>query len=277
VATVVEKPPVEPRRVVMHGAAGRMGRAIIRAITEAPGVVLVGAIDRPGGPSVGQDAGELAGVSPLRLPVESALPEDLELDVIVDFSSPAGTLAIAEVARVRGVPLVVGTTGLDAPALASIELAATQVPVVLAPNTSVGVTVLFHLAELATRLLGDGFDAEIVEMHHSKKADAPSGTALRLADAVLAAKGLDRSALRTGREGKPGPRTRDEVGVLAMRGGDVIGDHTLVLAGEGERVELAHKATDRSLFARGAVRAVSWIGGRPPGLYDMRDVLGLRG
>lgn len=260
----------------MHGAAGRMGRAIIRAIAEAPGAVLVGAIDRPGGPAVGQDAGELAGLSPLRVAVETSLADDLELDVIVDFSSPAATLAIAEVARIRGVALVVGTTGLDAPALASIDLAATQVPVVLAPNTSVGVTVLFHLAEVATKLLGEGFDAEIVEMHHNKKADAPSGTALRLADVVLAAKGLDRSALRTGREGKPGPRTRDEVGVLALRGGDVIGDHTLVLAGEGERVELAHKATDRSLFARGAVRAAKWVAGQPPGLYDMRDVLGLR-
>jgi len=260
----------------MHGAAGRMGRAIIRAIAESPGATLVAALDRAGSPALGQDAGVLAGLGALRIPVESALAEDAEVDVLVDFSSPEATLALAEVARVRGIALVVGTTGLDEPALAAVKLAATAVPVVLAPNTSVGVTVLFHLAEQATRLLGDGFDAEIVEMHHNKKADAPSGTALRLADAVLAARGLDRSALRTGRDGKPGPRTKDEVGVLALRGGDVIGDHTLVLAGEGERVELAHKATDRSLFARGALRAATWVVAREPGLYDMRDVLGLR-
>ncbi len=275
-AVLSERPPRAARRVAVHGAAGRMGRAIIRAIAESPGATLVAALDRAGSAALGQDAGVLAGLGALRVPVESVLADDAEIDVLVDFSSPDATLALAEVARVRGIALVVGTTGLDEPALAALKLAATAVPVVLAPNTSVGVTVLFHLAEQATRLLGDGFDAEIVEMHHNKKADAPSGTALRLADAVLAAKGLDRSALRTGRDGKPGPRTRNEVGVLALRGGDVIGDHTLVLAGEGERVELSHKATDRSLFARGAVRAATWVVAQQAGLYDMRDVLGLR-
>ncbi|MBX7191766.1 MAG: 4-hydroxy-tetrahydrodipicolinate reductase [Sandaracinaceae bacterium] len=263
-------------RAVVHGAAGRMGRAIVRAIHDTSGIALVGAIDRAGASSVGLDAGELAGVGPLRVSTEASLREELEAHVIIDFSSSEATEAIAAVAAARGLALVVGTTGLEAGARAALERAAAQVPVVVAPNTSVGVTVLAHLAEVATRLLGDGFDAEIVEMHHNKKADAPSGTALRIADVVLAAKGLDRSALRTGREGKPGPRTRSEVGVLAMRGGDVIGDHTLVLAGEGERVELTHKATDRSLFARGAVRAAQWVIRRPAGLYDMRDVLGLR-
>ncbi|GAB4216209.1 MAG: 4-hydroxy-tetrahydrodipicolinate reductase [Sandaracinaceae bacterium] len=264
-----------PVRVVVHGAAGRMGRANVRAIVEDGGCRLVGAVEHAGSAHLGVDAGILAGVAPTGVAIVGGLGA-LEADVLVDFSRSEASEAIAPLAAERGWALVVGTTGLEPSALRALEAAASRVPVVIAPNTSVGVTVLFHLAELATRLLGDGFDAEIVEMHHNKKADAPSGTALRLADVVLTAKGLDRSALRTGREGKPGPRTRGEVGVLALRGGDVIGDHTLVLAGEGERVELAHKATDRSLFARGAVRAAKWTAGRPAGLYDMRDVLGLR-
>lgn len=265
----------------VHGAAGRMGRALVRAIAEDPALSLAVAIDQPTSSLLGADAGELAGIARLGVGLRALSEGEGTLasaacQVLVDFSRSEATESLAAVALARGIPLVVGTTGMEAPALAALERASAAVPIVLAPNTSVGVTVLFHLAELATRLLGDGFDAEIVEMHHNKKADAPSGTALRLADVVLAAKGLDRSALRTGRDGKPGPRTRSEVGVLAMRGGDVIGDHTLVLAGEGERLELGHKATDRSLFARGALRAAKWVAGQQPGLYDMRDVLGLR-
>jgi 4-hydroxy-tetrahydrodipicolinate reductase len=268
--------PREITRAVIHGAGGRMGRAVARAIHETAGITLVAALDRPGASTLGLDVGELAGSGASRVLVEAALREELEAHVVIDFSASEATEALAARVAERGLALVVGTTGLEASARAALERASRTVPVVVAPNTSVGVTVLCHLAELATELLGDGFDAEIVEMHHNKKVDAPSGTALRLADSVLAARGLDRSALRTGREGKPGARTKDEVGVLALRGGDVIGDHTLVLAGEGERVELAHKATDRSLFARGAVRAARWIVGQPAGLYDMRDVLGLR-
>jgi 4-hydroxy-tetrahydrodipicolinate reductase len=271
----MERPTDAPLRVVVHGAGGRMGRANVRAIVQDAQCRLVGALEHAGSAHVGADAGELAGIARAGVQVTSTL-DGLDVDVVIDFSRSEASEALAERVSERGVALVVGTTGLEPSALRALEAAASRVPVVLAPNTSVGVTVLFHLAERAAQLLGDGFDAEIVEMHHNQKADAPSGTALRLADAVLAAKGLDRSALRTGREGKPGPRARHEVGVLAMRGGDVIGDHTLVLAGEGERVELAHKATDRSLFAKGAVRAAKWAVGRPAGLYDMRDVLGLR-
>jgi len=271
-----ESAPREITRAIVHGASGRMGRAIVRTIHDTSGITLVGAIDREGGSTLGLDAGELAGVGPLRLAVESSLREELEAHVVIDFTRSEATEGMADRAAARGIALVVGTTGLDASARAALDRAAKIVPVLVAANTSVGVTVLAYLAERATTLLGPGYDAEIVEMHHNQKADAPSGTALRLADAVLAAKGLDRSAIRTGRDGKPGPRTKDEVGVLALRGGDVIGDHTLVLAGEGERVELTHKATDRSLFARGAVRAAQWIVSRPAGLYDMRDVLDLR-
>jgi 4-hydroxy-tetrahydrodipicolinate reductase len=267
--------PREIVRAVIHGAGGRMGRAIARAIHEASGITLVAALDRPGSASLGVDAGVLSGTGPSRVLVEPSLRDEVEAHVVIDFSASEATEAIAARAAARGLALVVGTTGLEPSARAAIELASRSVPVLVAANTSVGVTVLCHLAEQAAKLL-EGFDAEIVEMHHNKKVDAPSGTALRLADAVLTARGLDRTALRTGREGKPGARTKDEVGVLALRGGDVIGDHTLVLAGEGERVELVHKATDRSLFARGAVRAARWIVGKPAGLYDMRDVLGLR-
>ncbi|MFN7702359.1 MAG: 4-hydroxy-tetrahydrodipicolinate reductase [Deltaproteobacteria bacterium] len=266
----------EVARAVVHGAAGRMGRAVVRAIHERADIALVAAVDRAEGTCLGLDAGELAGVGPMQVLLAASLRDDLDAQVVIDFSASEATEALASQAAARGLALVVGTTGLEPRAHDALALAARTVPVVVAANTSVGVTVLCHLAELATKLLGSGFDAEIVEMHHNKKLDAPSGTALRLADAVLSARGLDRSALRTGREGKPGARTRDEVGVLALRGGDVIGDHTLVLAGEGERVELTHKATDRTLFARGAVRAASWVLGRPAGLYDMRDVLGLR-
>jgi 4-hydroxy-tetrahydrodipicolinate reductase len=268
-------PSTAPVRVVVQGAGGRMGRAIVRALAEDARCRLVGALEHAESAHLGRDAGELAGIARAGVAIAPALGA-IEADVVVDFARSEASEALAPRVAERGWGLVVGTTGLEPSASRALALAGSKVPVVVAPNTSVGVTVLFHLAELATRLLGDGFDAEIVEMHHNKKADAPSGTALRLADAVLAAKGLDRTALRTGRDGKPGPRGRGEVGVLAMRGGDVIGDHTLVLAGDGERVELAHKATDRSLFARGAVRAATWAVGRPAGLYDMRDVLGLR-
>lgn len=258
-------------RVHVHGVSGRMGRSIVRALADAEGLQLVGAVSRQ---ALGIDAGTLAGVRALGVNVSDAL-HATSGDVVIDFSRSEATEALAKQAQEKGFALVVGTTGLEPSALAALEAASHVVPVIIAPNTSVGVTVLAHLAQLATKLLGEGFDAEIVEMHHNQKADAPSGTALRIADAVLAAKGLDRSALRTGRDGKPGPRTKNEVGVLAMRGGDVIGDHTLVLAGEGERIELTHKATDRALFAKGALRAARWIAGRDAGRYDMRDVIGL--
>ena len=248
-----------------------MGRSVVRALAQAEGLLLVGAISRA---AQGMDAGVLAGVHNLGVRIKGEVSA-MRGDVVIDFSSSSATEALAKQAEEMGFALVVGTTGLEPAARAALDAASRVVPLIVAPNTSVGVTVLAHLAQLATELLGESFDAEIVEMHHNQKADAPSGTALRLADAVLAAKGLDRSALRTGRDGKPGPRGKAEVGVLAMRGGDVIGDHTLVLAGEGERLELTHKATDRMLFAKGALRAARWLAAKPAGSYDMRDVLGL--
>ncbi len=263
-------------RVAIHGAAGRMGRALVHALSDADDLRLVAALGRVGGSGIGSDAGLLAGVGAIGVLVSSSEGDALLADVLVDFSRSEATERIAARAADQGIALVVGTTGLEPSARAALDRAARAVPVVLAANTSVGVAVLTHLAALATRLLGPGWDAEIVEMHHRQKADAPSGTALRLADAVLGERGLDRGALVTGRSGRPGARSREEVGVLALRGGDVIGDHTLILAGAGERLELSHKATDRALFARGALRAARWVRARAAGLYEMADVLGLR-
>lgn len=253
-----------------------MGRAIFAEATSKDEIRIVAALERESSPALGQDAGVLAGGPPSGVVVASALQGVLEADVLVDFSSPEGTLRAVSIATEREFAILVGTTGLDASALEALRRAASKVPVLVAPNTSIGVTVLFHLAEIATRLLGPGYDAEIVEMHHARKLDAPSGTALRLADAVLAGKGLDRSSLVFGREGRIGPRKATEVGVLGLRGGDVIGEHTLVLAGDGERLELTHRATDRALFAKGALRAARWLARREPGSYDMFDVLGMR-
>jgi len=246
--------------IVLWGADGRMGRAIDALVADEPSA--------PGGPCrvvarPGPDVEDLAG----------ALGD---ADVAIDFTRPEGTRRLAEAAADAGVPLVVGTTALDAAARDALDAAARAVPVVVAPNTSQGVTVLFHLARQAVALLGPGFDAEIVEMHHRGKVDAPSGTAMRLADVVAAGQGLDPStAVVTGRAGRDAARGEREVGVVALRGGGVVGEHTLVLAGPDERVELTHRAGDRSLFARGALRAARWVVGQPPGRYAMTDVLGV--
>jgi len=263
------------RRVALHGATGRMGRAIIEILAQEPGLSLAAALAAPGDPALGRDAGELAGVGPLGVAV-GALEGAIDADVVIDFSAPDALAELAERCRLSKTPLVSGTTGLAAPHQAALDALARVAPVVHAPNMSVGVNVLFHLAELATRLLGEGFDAEIVEMHHRHKVDAPSGTAVRLAERVAKARGLDPAkAVVHGRSGQVGPRPDDEIGVMTLRGGGVVGEHTLVLAGAGERVELVHRAQDRSIFARGAVRAATWIVGRAPGRYDMPDVLGI--
>jgi len=245
-------------RIAMHGAAGRMGQAIARAIGESSDLVLAAAIDRSGdGTTASLDA------------IASA-------DVVVDFSHRDATRGIAEACSKHGKPLVVGTTGLAQETLDAIDALAKRERVVLAANTSVGVTVLFHLAKEAARLLGGEFDAEIVELHHGKKVDAPSGTALRLAEAVAEGKGLDASSFVHGRSGMVGARKKDEIGIHAVRLSDVVGEHTLYLSGPAERLELVHRAHDRALFARGALRAARWVAREgAPGRYDMRAVLGL--
>jgi 4-hydroxy-tetrahydrodipicolinate reductase len=221
----------------------------------------------------GRDAGELAGVGPIGVAVTPELDALAGADVVVDFSTPAVLARACAVASAAGIAIASGTTGLDADATAALEAAATKVPVLWEPNMSVGVHVLSTLVARAVAALGAGYDIEIVEAHHRMKVDAPSGTALRLAAVAKEARNADTRFVH-GREGRPGARAGDEIGVLAMRGGDVIGDHTVFLLGDGERLELTHKASSRDLFARGALRAGSWLVGRPAGRYGLSDVLG---
>ncbi|RYE82144.1 MAG: 4-hydroxy-tetrahydrodipicolinate reductase [Myxococcales bacterium] len=233
---------------------------------------LVGASDGPGSAHVGRDVGDAIGMAPWGVGVSPDVGEAiLGADVCIDFSSPAATVSIARACARAGVALVSGTTGLGPDAQAALDEAARAVPVLWAPNTSVGVQVLAELVREAVARLGPGFDVEVVEIHHRKKVDAPSGTARRLAEAAIEARpGLTEVS---GRHGVPGPRPADELGVLAVRGGDVIGDHTVYLLGDGERIELTHRASSRDLFARGALRAARFVAGQKPGRYTMRDVL----
>lgn len=266
-----------PTRIAVIGAAGRMGRAIVRAIAEGEGATLAAAVERAGSPELGQDAGILAGVAALGVTVQAQLPRAGAADVWIDFSAPAASVANVRAAAAVGASIVVGTTGLSAADKEAVAAAARAIPVVLAPNMSVGVTVLLKLVADAARALGPGYDIEIVEAHHRAKRDAPSGTALRLAEAVAEATARDLAATaRYERHGDVGPRTAEEIGIQTIRGGDVVGDHTVFFLGLGERVEITHKASSRDTFARGAVRAARWLSARTPGLYDMRDVLGIR-
>lgn len=264
-----------PVKVAIHGAAGRMGRALIQLIHADPELELAAAVDHAESSLLGRDAGEIAGVGALGWPLTAQLEALAAADVVVDFSLPSATDALLEAVVRYARPLVLATTGLSATQREKVDLAAKAVPIVAAPNYSTGVAVLYHLAERASALLAE-FDLEIVEMHHRHKVDAPSGTALGLADAAGRGRKLDARAHAVyGREGHPGPRRSDEIGVMTLRGGDVIGDHTLMLAGPGERLELTHRATSRELFARGALRAARWVFNQAPGRYGMNDVLGL--
>jgi 4-hydroxy-tetrahydrodipicolinate reductase len=256
-------------RIAVPGACGRMGQMVIAAIAETPGVALAAAVERAGHARLGEEAApgirigdDLAGALAVA-------------DVYIDFTGPAATVRAAEIATERGVPAVIGTTGLSEAEQAVVRRAATRVPVVQAPNFSLGVNLLLGLVEQAARSLPD-YDLEIVELHHGQKRDAPSGTALALGEAGALGRGVAfADTRRTAREGDVGARPRGEIGVLAVRGGDVVGEHTVYLFGAGERIELSHRATSRAVFARGAVRAAAWVVGKAPGLYSMKDVLGL--
>ncbi len=265
-------------RVVVAGAAGRMGGHIVRMIRAEQDLQVAGATERAGF-APGLDAGVAAGLPAIGVPVVTDLDAALArgADAMVDFTSYEASVAHAEVCARRGVALVVGSTGFTPEARARMAEAAKRIPIVLSPNMSVGVNVLFALVREAARTLGDAYDVEIVEMHHKKKKDAPSGTAVRLAEVAAEALGRDPARdLAYARHGMIGERPAREIGVQTLRGGDVVGDHTVFFAGEGERLELTHRATSRDQFARGAVRALRWIVGKPAGLYDMADVLGLR-
>jgi 4-hydroxy-tetrahydrodipicolinate reductase len=254
-----------------------MGLSIASVLNDDPDGNLVAAMDRADSELIGQDMGTLTGRAPTGVTVTADLEEFLaNVEVVIDFSIAAATAKLLPVCAGQHIPMVIGTTGLDADTRAALERAAEHVPIVFAPNYSQGVNALYFLAARATELLGPAFDAEIIEIHHKRKVDSPSGTAVRLGEIVAAAKGLEpERAVLHGRSGHVGARPLDEVGVMALRGGDVVGEHTLYLVGEGERLELTHRATDRTIFARGAVRAAHWVLGRSAGLYDMADVMGI--
>jgi 4-hydroxy-tetrahydrodipicolinate reductase len=264
--------------VAIAGAAGRMGRALVEAAIAAPEARVVAALEREGAPQVGMDAGELAAVGPLGVAVsESVDAMATGFDVLIDFTIPEATLAHVEACRAAGRAMVIGTTGLDELQRARIGEAAREIPIVQAPNMSVGVNLCLQLLETAARVMGEEADIEIVEAHHRHKIDAPSGTALRMGEVVAGALGRDLASCAVyGREGRTGPRDRRTIGFETIRAGDIVGEHTVLFAAAGERVEITHRASSRSTFARGAVRAALWLATRPPGLYDMQDVLGLR-
>ena len=265
-------------RTAVIGAAGRMGRMLVAQIVSNPQLVLAGATEYAGAPTIGQDAAVLAGLAPSGVVVTDDLRVALEgADVVIDFSLPDSTRQTVKVAAELGVSMVIGTTGLPAEDRDAITQAASSGSrIVFAPNMSIGVNLLFHLCGKVASALGSDYDIEVVEMHHNRKKDAPSGTAVRLGEILAESTGLDYAKdTRHGREGNVGARTQREIGMHAIRGGDVVGDHTIIYATDGERVELTHKASSRETFAKGAIRAVTFLATAEPGLYDMQAVLGL--
>ncbi len=263
--------------VVIAGAAGRMGSRLIALLQEDKELRLVAALEGPGHPALLKDAGETAGTGRLNVPItadpESALGKDR---ILIEFSVPDASLAHLRLVARLGGRAVIGTTGFSAAQREEVERLAKEVPVLLSPNMSVGVNVAFRVLGEMARLLGDDYDVEITEIHHRFKKDAPSGTALRMAEVVAQALGRDLTkAAVYGRQGLPGERTRKEIGVLSLRSGDVVGEHTVSFGALGERLELSHKAHSRDTFARGALRAARFIATAGPGLYSMQDVLGL--
>ena len=266
-------------RVAIIGASGRMGRSLITAcLADDAAVKLGAATERPGSSVVGTDAGELAGLGKQGIMVVgdlAAVSDDF--DVVIDFSQPSVTLANLAVCRASGKAMVIGTTGFSDAQRQQIEAAAADIPIVMAPNMSVGVNLCLKLLDMAARVLGDEADIEIIEAHHRDKVDAPSGTALRMGQVVADALGRDlKTCAVYGREGISGKRERSTIGFETIRAGDIVGDHTVLFATTGERVEITHKASSRMTFANGALRAARWLQDKSPGLYDMQDVLGLR-
>ena len=266
------------RRIAVMGAAGRMGKILVEAVQQrAPLTGLTAAIVRPGSTLIGVDAGELASLGRIGVPLVGNLEAVAdEFDVLIDFTLPEVMLKNLAFCRKAGKAMVIGTTGLDAAQKQLLVEAGKDIPIVFAANFSVGVNLSLKLLEMTARVLGDDADIEIIEAHHRHKIDAPSGTALRMGEVIADA--LDRDLQKVavyGREGHTGVRERETIGFATVRGGDVVGDHTVMFLGEGERVEVSHKASSRMNFAGGAVRAAAWLNRRAPGLYSMRDVLGI--
>lgn len=265
------------KRIAVTGAAGRMGRELVRVIASTSGCSLSGGTEPPGSPHIGADLGVLAGLPPLGVVVTS---DPLELvvksDAVIDFTSPAATVEMAGLAANARIVHVIGTTGLSESDEAAIKAAARHATVIKAGNMSLGVNLLTAVTRRIAEALDADFDIEVVEMHHRQKVDAPSGTALMLGAAAAEGRGIDLSSHSVrARDGHTGPRNRGDIGFATLRGGSVIGDHTVIFAGEGERIEVTHRAADRSVFARGAVKAAIWGQGKGPGLFNMIDVLGL--
>lgn len=262
-------------RIAIAGAAGRMGRTLIQAAAQNGDMKVSAALERADSSVLGADAGELAGIACVGVAVSGSL-EAAEFDVLIDFTQPAATLANLDLCARKGRPMVIGTTGFDDAGRKRIEQAARKIAIVFSPNMSVGVNLCFRLIEIAARALGEDADVEIVEAHHRHKVDAPSGTALRMGEVVAQARG--RALKDIAAYGpRSGERKRGALGFASVRAGDIVGDHTVLFAGAGERVEITHRAESRLTFAHGALRAARWLSGRAPGLYDMQDVLGLSG
>jgi len=264
-------------KVAIAGAAGRMGRELVRALADHDAVQLAGAVERSGAPEIGRDAGELAGIGAMGV----VICDDLgaigdAFDLLIDFTTPQATMANLEVCRANGRRMVIGTTGLSEAQRLTIRQSGEEIAIVCAPNMSVGVNLTFRLLETAARVLGDEVDVEITELHHRHKVDAPSGTALRMGEVLASALGrnLEEAAVYA-RHGQTGARKRGTIGFQSIRAGDAVGEHTVMFAGSGERLEITHRAQSRANFATGALRAAIWLADRERGVYDMQDVLGL--
>ena len=264
-------------RIGIVGAGGRMGRMLVEATLKGEGVELGAAFDVPGSPAIGKNAGELVGMASGVIVTDDVEAGLKHIDVLIDFTRPQGTLVHLELCRKAGVGMVIGTTGFETDGKAAIAEAAKDIPVVFAPNMAVGVNVVFKLLDMAARIMNEGYDIEVVEAHHRMKIDAPSGTALRMGEVVAAALGRDLEECAVyGREGVTGERDPSTIGFATVRGGDIVGDHTVMFCGIGERVEITHKASSRMPYALGSLRAARFMAGRKSGLFDMQDVLGLR-
>ena len=264
-------------RVAVTGAAGRMGKTLIQAIHEAPDLTLTAALEHPDSPAIGADAGELAGVGRAGVVVadDPASVVD-DFDVVIDFTAPAATLRLARACRDKGRAMVIGTTGFTEAELAELREASSDLALFMAPNMSVGVNLTFKLIEMAARALGDSVDVEVMEVHHRHKVDAPSGTAVRMGEVLAETLGRDlETDAIYGREGITGARERKTIGFSTLRGGDIVGEHTVMFAGEGERIEITHRAGSRMNFAQGALRAVRHVHDAGAGLYDMQTLLDL--
>lgn len=265
-------------RVAITGAVGRMGKTLIETVQASPQMVLTAAVDRPDSSLIGADVGEVVGLDKIGIQIVGDLTQVLDsFDVLIDFTHPTVTLKNIETCCKAKKAMVIGTTGFNSAERGQLEAACNTIPIVFAANFSVGVNLCFKLVETAARVLGNDVDIEIIEAHHRDKVDAPSGTALRMGEVVADALGRDLAKVAVyGREGQTGARTREAIGFATIRAGDIVGEHTVLFAADGERIEITHKASSRMTFAKGAVRSARWVVGKPAGLYDMQDVLGLK-